>query len=83
MPSRLDPGGREYRGYEEWAVHPEEAVVVLHRGYALVDGERCHVELIHNEAHVTQIRVWGSDPRYSLEERYYAPDAKEPAGAAR
>ena len=59
-PSRLLPGQREYRGYEEWAVHPDEARYVLHQGFALVDGRREVVQFIHNEAYVTQIKVWGS-----------------------
>jgi len=70
-PSRLEPGEREYRGYQEWAVHPEEARFLLHRGYALVDGERRRVWWIHNEAYVTQIRVEGTDQVYALEERYW------------
>lgn len=75
--SRLLPGQREYRGYEEWAVHPEEAIFILHRGYALVDGEKQPVQFIHNEAYVTQIRVYGSDPVYALDEKYYGPETKE------
>ena len=70
--SRLNPGEREYRGYEEWAVHPDEACFVLHRGYALVDGRRAEVQFIHNEAYVTQLRVYGSDVAYSLEANYWA-----------
>jgi hypothetical protein len=60
LPSRLEPGEREYRGYDEWAVHPEEARVVLHRGYATVHGKQAAVSFIHNEAYVTQLRVRGS-----------------------
>lgn len=60
VPTVLEPGRREYRGYGEWAVHPDEAIMVLHRGYAIVDGERQPVWFVHNEAHVTQIRVAGT-----------------------
>lgn len=77
IPSRLKPGEREYRGYQEWAVHPDEASFLLHRGYAIVDGVRAEVQFIHNEAFVTQIRVYGSDPIYSLEEKYYTSTSKE------
>jgi hypothetical protein len=58
--SRVDPGRHEYRGYGEWAIHPDEARYVLHRGYAIVDGQRRHVKWIHNEAFVTQIYVDGT-----------------------
>jgi hypothetical protein len=58
--TKLEPGQREYRGYIDWAVHPEEAVYVLHRGYAIVDGVQRPVYFDHNEAHVTQIQVIGS-----------------------
>ena len=64
-PSRLEPGEREYRGYCEWAVHPLEAQLILTRGYAIVDGQRCHVDHIHDEAFCVQVRVWGSDPAYT------------------
>lgn len=57
IPSRLSPGEREYRGYNEWAVHPDEAIYILHRGFALVDGQQRPVRFIHNEAFVTQIRI--------------------------
>lgn len=68
IPTRLAPGEREYRGYCEWVVHPEEAIFILHRGFALVDGQREAVWFIHNEAYVTQLRVFNSDPVYRLEE---------------
>lgn len=58
--TRLEPGERAYRGYIDWAVHPEEAIYVLHRGYAVVDGKRQHVYFDHNEAYVTQIQVQGT-----------------------
>lgn len=57
FPSRLKPGQKEYRGYRDWAVHPDEAQFVLHRGYAIVDGRKVRVEFIHNEAYVTQIAL--------------------------
>ena len=56
----LEPGQRDYRGYSEWAVHPDEASFILHRGYAVVEGVKQPVRFIHNEAFVTQIRVQGS-----------------------
>lgn len=59
-PSRLPDGEHEYRGYSEWVVHPNEACFLLHRGYAVVDGIRQRVMFIHNEAHVTQLRVEGT-----------------------
>jgi len=58
--TRLEPGEREYRGYGEWAVHPDEAQFILHRGYAVVEGVRQPVRFIQNEAFVTQIRVHGT-----------------------
>jgi hypothetical protein len=58
--TRLKPGERAYRGYIDWAVHPEEAVFVLHRGYAVVDGTPQPVYFDHNEAFVTQIAVQGT-----------------------
>ncbi len=58
--TRLEPGGRDYRGYIDWAVHPDEAQFVLHRGYAIVDGKKRPVYFDHNEAFVTQIQVIGS-----------------------
>ena len=60
VPTKLDPGQREYRGYGEWALHPEEATFLLHRGYAVVEGERMRVSFIQNEAFVTQVRVQGT-----------------------
>ncbi len=59
--TRLKPGERSYRGYIDWAVHPEEARFVLHRGYAIVNGEQRHVHFDHNEAFITQIQVEGSN----------------------
>ena len=82
LPSRLDVGEREYRGYEEWALHPSEASFLLHQGFVLVDGQPAQVQFIHNEAYVTQVRVYGSDPLYSLAAVYYAASAREPERAA-
>ena len=70
MPSRLKPGEREYRGYCEWVVHPEEAAFILHRGYAVVNGQKCSAWFIHNEQYVTQLRVENSDPTYITEHRF-------------
>jgi len=56
-PSKLSPGQREYRGYEDWAVHPQDAVQLLHRGSVTLNGRPAHVQWIHNEAFVTQIAV--------------------------
>ena len=64
-PTRLEPGQREYRGYCEWAVHPLETEFLLARGYAIVDGERRPVQLIHREAFVDHIKVDGSDPAFA------------------
>lgn len=58
--TKLNPGERDYRGYIDWAVHPDEAMFVLHRGYAVVNGEQRHAYFDHNEAFVTQIQVVGS-----------------------
>lgn len=68
LPSRLQPGEREYRGYDEWVLHPDEARFVLHRGWAVVNGKRTtEVRFIHNEAYVTQLRVRGSgEPAVAL-----------------
>ncbi len=59
-PSQLKDGEHEYRGYAEWAVHPSEAIFLLHRGYAVVNGQQERVLFIHNEAHVTQLRIEGT-----------------------
>jgi hypothetical protein len=64
--TRLNPGERKYRGYIDWAVHPDEAQFVLHRGYAIVNGEQRHVYFDHNEAFVTQIQVEGSNAEPAL-----------------
>jgi hypothetical protein len=58
--TQLAPGERAYRGYIDWAVHPDEAMFVLHRGYALVNGTAQPVYFDHNEAFVTQIQVQGT-----------------------
>lgn len=60
IPTRLADGERDYRGYGEWAVHPNEAIFLLHRGYAIVDGQRQRVRFIANEAYVTQVKVEGT-----------------------
>lgn len=75
IPSRLEQGEREYRGYCEWAVHPDEARFILHRGYAIVNGERAKVLFVQNEAFVTQLRVDGSDSAYVLEETFLLPSS--------
>lgn len=70
-PSRPRLGEHEYRGYQEWAVHPLEAELVLSRGYAIVDGRKRRVIHIEDEAFCSVIWVEGSDPAYvtdSLEE---------------
>ena len=78
--SRLEPGGREYRGYCEWAVHPDEASFILHRGHAIVDGKRAKVTFIHNEAYVTQLRVENSDIVYVLDDKFnQTPTQQVPA----
>lgn len=41
-------------------MHPDEAMLLLHRGYALVDGVRQPVRFIHNEAHMAQLYVGGT-----------------------
>lgn len=69
-PQVLTPGQRAYRGYCEWVVHPDEARVILHRGYAIVDGQRVTVRFVHNEAFVTQLRVDNSDLTYVLTEKF-------------
>lgn len=60
LPEKIEPGHRTSRGYGEWAVHPLEAVHVLHRGYVNVNGEPRKVRFIQNEAFVTQIAVEGT-----------------------
>ena len=63
IPARLGNGEIQSRGYGEWIVHPFEAVFLLHRGFAVVDGVRQRVEFLFNEAFVTQIRVEGTFPQ--------------------
>ena len=60
-------GEHLYRGYQEWAVHPLEAELVLSRGYAIVDGRRRRVFHIQDEAFCTVILVEGSDPAYATD----------------
>lgn len=51
---------------------------MLHRGYALVDGQRQPVAFIHNEAFVTQVRVEGSDVTYMLAAKFHeSPDSEK------
>ena len=66
--TRLGPGQRQYRGYDDWAVHPDEARYVLHRGYALVNGEQRHVHFVRNEAFVTMLTVDGSGTEVNIYE---------------
>lgn len=66
--TRLEPGQRAYRGYIDWAVHPDEAMFVLHRGYAVVNGTAQPVYFDHNEAFVTQIQVQGSGSELNIYE---------------
>lgn len=65
----LSPGERDYRGYGDWALHPEEATFLLHRGYALVDGKPQIVRFISNEAFVTMVHVEGT----STEMNFWEP----------
>jgi hypothetical protein len=60
VPTKLQPGEKEYRGYGEWAITPDEAQFVLHRGYAIVNGKKRHVHFIQNEAYVAQVYVDGT-----------------------
>lgn len=55
IPSKLEPGYRENRGYGDLAIHPEEAVFVLHRGWVTVNGDKAYVYFIQNEAFVTMV----------------------------
>jgi hypothetical protein len=55
IPSRLKPGEREDRGYGDVAIHPDEAIFVLHRGWVTINGEYAYVYFIQNEAFVTMI----------------------------
>jgi hypothetical protein len=64
----LEPGERAYRGYIDWAVHPDEAMFVLHRGYAVVNGTAQPVYFDHNEAFVTQIKVQGTSTNVNVYE---------------
>ena len=59
--TRLEPGERDYRGYGDWATHPDEARYLLHRGYALVDGKPQPARFLHNEAFVTMVHVEGTN----------------------
>lgn len=65
----LAPGERFYLGYHEWAVHPDEASVILGRGYVVINGVRYgarQVDVVGGR--YPQIKVDGiqgdpSDPR--------------------
>ena len=70
IPARLANGQGQSRGYGEWIVHPLEAVFLLHRGYAVVDGVRQQVEFLFNEAFVTQIKVEGTFPQQRPPDRF-------------
>ena len=64
----LAPGERFYVGYHEWVVHPDEAALVLARGYALVDGIRFRATQVSHVSEYIQIRIHGlpddpSDPQ--------------------
>lgn len=68
MSFHLDPGERFYAGYHEWLVHPDEASVVLARGYALVDGIRFRCEQVDQQDIYPQLKIYGlpddpSDPQ--------------------
>jgi ribosomal protein S4E len=69
-PDRPSPGQRIYRGYCEWAIHPDEAVLILHQGYVLVDGVRRRAGLVHNDAYATIVQVDASDLAYVLDEQF-------------
>lgn len=44
-------------GYGDWAMHPEEARFLLHRGYGVVDGKPQRVRFMHNYAYCAVVRV--------------------------
>ena len=56
----LAPGERFYVGYHEWVIHPDEAAVVLSRGYALVDGIRFRATQVSHVSEYIQIRIHGT-----------------------
>lgn len=60
IPQRVAPGRPISCGYGEWAVHPEEAQHILHRGHVLVDGEPRKARFVRNEAFIAQIFVEGT-----------------------
>jgi hypothetical protein len=65
---RLELGERFYAGYHEWVVHPDEARVILERGYAVVDGIRFRAAQVCEHNGFPQIKIYGlpddpSDPQ--------------------
>jgi hypothetical protein len=65
---QLEPGDRFYTGYHEWAVHQEEAAVILDRGYVEINGRKYIASQVGDVGGYPQIRVYGlpgaaSDPQ--------------------
>lgn len=79
--TRLSPGERDYRGYGDWAIHPEEATFLLHRGYALVDGKPQRVRFLHNESYVTMVHVEGTNTEMNLWATRPEPSSSPPASS--
>ena len=66
-----------YVGYGDWALHPEEAALVLHRGYGIVNGQKRRVEFLFNHAHCAIVRVDGTNS--DLKAELWDADIKEAA----
>lgn len=60
-PIRPIPGRATYMGYGDWAMHPDEAVFVLHRGYGFVSGLRHNVTFMGNWPTFTLVHIVGWD----------------------
>lgn len=63
---------RIYDGNGEWLITPDEARVVLARGYVTLDGERAEIEHVRDEGLRVRVRVQGK--REDLEERLQSGD---------
>ena len=56
---RLEPGERFYAGYHEWLVHPNEAKVILARGYVTINGIPLAAHQVDEVGGYPLIRVTG------------------------
>lgn len=54
---RPERGNSQFFGYGDWAMHPLDAIELLHRGYALVDGRRSRVRMQFNLAYAAIVHI--------------------------